>query len=156
MAELQHLDRAECLRLLAASRFGRLAVGMTGGPPLLRAVNYVFDEPSQSIVFRTGDGAKLHALLASSKAAFEIDGLDQPTRTGWSVVVRGQAEEITDPRELRRLSLAPLDSWAPGDKPHWMRIRVWTVSGRQIVEPEASVLPEESVVSRNGPVVPPG
>ena len=159
MAELQPIDRSECISLLAANRFGRLAVDMRGQPPLLRAVNYVFDEASESIVFRTADGAKFHALLASRRAAFEIDSLDQVSRTGWSVVVRGVAEEITDPRELRRLKLLPLDPWAPGEKPHWIRIRARTVTGRRIVEPEAfeySVVAEESVVSRSGPVVPPG
>jgi nitroimidazol reductase NimA-like FMN-containing flavoprotein (pyridoxamine 5'-phosphate oxidase superfamily) len=137
MAELQHLDRVESLQLLAANRFGRLAVSVNGQAPTLRPVNYVFDEPSQSVIFRTGQGSKLYGLLASRKAAFEIDGIDLVNRTGWSVVVRGLAEEILDPRELRRLARMPLDLWAPGDKPHWIRIRAGTVTGRRLVEPEA-------------------
>jgi uncharacterized protein len=156
MVELQHLEREECLRLLAGQRLGRLAVSVSGQAPLIRPVNYLFDEPTQSIVFRSGPGAKLQRLLAARQASFEIDGANLPDRTGWSVVVRGVVEEITDPFELRRLERAPLDPWAPGEKPHWIRIRVRTVSGRWIVEPEASVIPEESVVSRNGPAVPPG
>lgn len=148
MRELRQMDRAECLELLAANRFGRLAVDMGAGqPPLIRPVNYLFDERSQSVIFRTAAGSKHHALLAAHKAAFEIDGLDQQNRLGWSVVVRGVAEEITDPRELRRLGNAPLDPWGPGEKPHWMRIRAWTVSGRRIVEPEQGA--DDSVVSRS-------
>lgn len=132
------MDRAECLRLLGANRFGRLAVNIPGHPPMIRPVNYVLDERSESVVFRSDPGAKLHGLLASRKAAFEIDGLDPENRTGWSVLVRGVAEEITAPAEQRRLERLPLDPWAPGEKPHWIRIRAWTVTGRRIIEPEPS------------------
>jgi hypothetical protein len=50
------LSREECLRLLASHSFGRLAVNMGEGAPLIRPVNYVFDEPSQSVCseLRTG------------------------------------------------------------------------------------------------------
>ena len=122
-------------------------MNISGQPPLIRPVNYVFDERSQSIVFRTADGPGLHQLLASRKGAFEVDRIDLQSRTGWSVLVRGVAEEITDPSELQRLERAPLDPWAPGERPHWVRIRAWTVSGRRILEPE--VLASQSVVSRN-------
>jgi uncharacterized protein len=137
MAEIQNLDRLECLRLLAANRFGRLAVSVNGQAPAIRPVNYVFDEASQSVIFRTGQGSKLYGLLASHKAAFEVDSIDLVNRTGWSVVMRGVVEEISDPRELRRLAQLPLDLWAPGEKPHWIRIRAGTVTGRRLVEPEA-------------------
>lgn len=137
MTDLQPLTRAECLRLLAASRVGRLAVTIGDGPTI-RPVNYLFDEPSQSLIFRTAEGSKLHALLAARKAAFEVDGLDMLNRTGWSVVVRGVVDEVTVPSELRRLRRLPLDVWAPGEKPHWVRLRVRTVTGRRITEPEAT------------------
>ncbi len=127
------LERAECLELLARTSFGRLAVSRGGNAPSIRPVNYVFDEASQSVVFSTAYGSKLHALLNSAKAAFEIDGVDPATHTGWSVIVVGVTEEISNPMERRRLEKLGLDSWAPGPKPHWVRIRAWTVSGRQIV-----------------------
>lgn len=136
MVEFRHLNRSECLGLLAEHRFGRLAVNVQGQAPTIRPVNYVFDERSQSIVFRTGRGSKLFGLLTHRKASFEIDGLDVRDRTGWSVIVSGIAEEIVSPLELQRLEHLPLDPWAPGEKPRWIRIRAWTVSGRQIVESE--------------------
>jgi uncharacterized protein len=138
MVEFQHMARSDCLRLLASHRFGRIAFSVNGQAPAIRPINYLFDEPSQSIVFRTAYGSKLQGVLGSRKAAFEIDGLDQQTRTGWSVIVNGTAEEIVNPIELRRLERAPLDPWVPGDKPHWIRIRAWTVSGRRLVEPEGA------------------
>ena len=125
------LTREECLALLASNSFGRLAVAMDS--PVIRPVNYVFDEPSQSVVFQTADGSKFHAMLINGNAAFEIDGIDPGSRTGWSVIINGMTEEITSPAELRRLNRLGLETWTPGRKAHWMRIRAWTVSGRRIV-----------------------
>ena len=131
--EMLDLSRAECLRLLAANRFGRLAVALSDGAPVIRPVNYVFDDRSQSVVFRTAEGSKLHALLRSGEAALEIDGVDEGSSTGWSVIVRGLAEEVRNPSEIRRLDALGVMTWAPGTKRHWVQIRARTVTGRRIV-----------------------
>lgn len=132
-SELLELARPECLRLLAATSFGRLAVNMGDGPPVIRPVNYVFDEPSQSVIFRTALGSKFYALLNSAQAAFEIDGTDPTGRTGWSVIILGMTEEVANQVEVRGLETIGVDPWAPGFKGHWVRIRANTVSGRRIV-----------------------
>jgi nitroimidazol reductase NimA-like FMN-containing flavoprotein (pyridoxamine 5'-phosphate oxidase superfamily) len=126
------LGRVECLRLLGSSRFGRVAVMLGDGAPVIRPLNYVFDERSQSVIFRTAHGSKLHALLRAKEAAFEVDHIDPDTREGWSVVIAGMAEEVTDPGDVRRLEALGLDVWAPGSRMHWVRIRAFTVSGRRI------------------------
>jgi uncharacterized protein len=132
-SELVELSRDDCLRLLAAHHFGRFAVNMGEGPPVIRPVNYLFDTRSQSVVFRTAPGSKFHALLRSANAAFEIDGVDEESRTGWSVIIRGVTDEIINPSEIQRLDGLGVEPWAPGPKRHWMHIRAWTVSGRRIV-----------------------
>jgi nitroimidazol reductase NimA-like FMN-containing flavoprotein (pyridoxamine 5'-phosphate oxidase superfamily) len=132
-SEMLVLSREESLRLLAANTFGRLAVAMDS--PVIRPVNYIFDESSQSVAFRTADGSKFHAMLINGNAAFEIDGIDPGSRTGWSVIIVGMTEEVTNPGELRRLNRLGLETWTPGRKAHWMRIRAWTVTGRRIVLP---------------------
>jgi uncharacterized protein len=132
VTELLDLDRTECLRLLAATGIGRLVVVTEWDHPVIRPVNYVFDEPSQSVLIRSELGSKLRAVLRSAKAAFEIDGADSLGRVGWSVIIFGVAEEIDDPAELRRIKSLGLESWAPGDNAHWIRIRANTVSGRRI------------------------
>jgi uncharacterized protein len=132
-SEMLDLPRVECLRLLAASRFGRLAVALTEGAPVIRPVNYIFDQPSQSVVFRTSSGSKLHAVLRTGEAAFEIDGVDEGSRTGWSVIIHGVAEEITRQTDIRRLDALGLAPWAPGQRRRWVRIRARTVTGRRIV-----------------------
>lgn len=131
--EMLTLSREECLGLLASQTFGRLAINADHGPPVVRPVNYVFDRRSQSVVLRTAPGSKFHALLRSVEATFEIDGRDESSRTAWSVVVQGVAEEVTHPAEVRRLRELDIEPWAPGFKAHWVRVRAWTVSGRRIV-----------------------
>jgi uncharacterized protein len=128
---MHELSREECLRLLADNGVGRLAV-IGRDAPVIRPVNYAFDTPSQSIVFRTATGSKFYALLRQHTATFEVDGVDRDARSGWSVIVVGVVEEVTNPVDVRRLNGLGLEQWAPGDKPHWVRIRVRTVSGRRI------------------------
>jgi nitroimidazol reductase NimA-like FMN-containing flavoprotein (pyridoxamine 5'-phosphate oxidase superfamily) len=127
------LSREECLDLLASHQFGRLAMCTGSGPPLIRPVNYSFDKPSQSVVFRTAPGSKFQALIRSAQAAFEIDGTDQRSHTGWSVIINGVTDEVANASEIRRLDALGLEPWAPGPRPHWFHIRAWTVSGRRIV-----------------------
>jgi uncharacterized protein len=136
--KLFELPRAECLNLLGRSHFGRLAVTTGEGAPMIRPLNYVFDTRSQSVIFRTTHGTKLHGLLRAREAAFEIDGIDAGGRTGWSVVIIGVAEEVTAQSEIRRLDKLGLEVWAPGPRSHWVRIRARTVSGRRIASVAAS------------------
>ena len=130
--EMVELSREDCLGLLSAHTVGRLAVVMSSRTPVIRPVNYAFDPASQSVVFRTGRGSKFHALVNAAKAAFEIDGIDETTQTGWSVI-EGVTAEVTAPSDIDRLERLGLQLWAPGAKPHWVHIRAWTVSGRRIV-----------------------
>jgi hypothetical protein len=135
---MRELSREECLELLASQRFGRLAVVMSNGSPVIRPVNYVFDPRSQSVMFRSARGSKFHALLQASQAAFEIDGIDEETRTGWSVIIEGVTAEVSVPNDIGRLNRLGLEPWAPGPKPHWVHIRAWKVSGRRIVIPHGA------------------
>jgi nitroimidazol reductase NimA-like FMN-containing flavoprotein (pyridoxamine 5'-phosphate oxidase superfamily) len=146
-SDLVELDRDECLRLLAATNLGRLAVNVPGWPPVIRPVNYVFDESSKSVVFRSGRGSKFTALVLSGQAAFEIDGIEASGQTGWSVIVVGPAEEVTTDAEVHRLEQLGLRPWAPGHKPHWIRIRTTVVSGRRIAAEanRSSVVPPETL-----------
>jgi nitroimidazol reductase NimA-like FMN-containing flavoprotein (pyridoxamine 5'-phosphate oxidase superfamily) len=132
-ASSEVLGREECLRLLASQSLGRLAINLRSEVPMIRPVNYVFDERTQSIVFRTDFGSKLQGILITAKAAFEVDSIDAVRRTGWSVIVTGAVEKVSNHLELERFENLELRPWEPGEKPHWARIRVWTITGRRIV-----------------------
>lgn len=126
------LDADTCRNLLATLSVGRIAVSVVGWPPVIRPVSYAYDESSRSIVFRSGRGSKLTALLLSGHAAFEVDSVDEITGLAWSVIAQGRTEEITDPSELVRIERLGVQRWAPGDKPHWLRIRPEVISGRSL------------------------
>ena len=118
------LTRDECFDLLQTQDVGRLAVSWATGP-LVVPVNFVLD--GESIVFRSGPGTKLRA-LASRPVSFEVDAFDARDRTGWSVLARGRAREVSR-REVAHLEVTP---WMPDDKDHWVRLRVVAISGRRI------------------------
>lgn len=128
---LEVIDPDECRRLLATDEVGRLAV-IDGGSPAIFPVNYVVD--GEAVVFRTAEGTKL-AAGTRHPVAFEVDAFDRASRTGWSVVVAGHLEEATrfDAATLARVRALPIEPWAGGEKPHWVRLVPTRVSGRRIV-----------------------
>ncbi len=132
--KLVELSRPECLELLAAGEFGRVVISAGASQvPLIRPVNYGFEESSQSIVFRTLEGSKFHSLGRSALACFEVDGYDPESGTGWSVIVIGTTERITRPADVDRVDRLDVRAWHGGERPaHWMRIRARTVSGRRL------------------------
>src|SRR5579864_7564089 len=128
-AQLQELTKTECFELLANEHLGRLAVVDDRGPVVF-PVNYVLDR--HTVIFRTEEGTKLHAASRGSRACFEVDGTDATARTGWSVVVRGEVTEVTDPAELARLRELPLRAWAPGPRNRYARVLPAVLTGRRV------------------------
>ena len=126
---MRELNAEDCVDLLRGQHVGRVAVVTRAGWPLIRPVDYVFDERSRSVVFRSRPGSKLHALSHSDRASFEIDsGAD--TSATWSVIVTGVVETITRPPEIERLERLDLDTRVAAEPSTWLRIRPNVVSGR--------------------------
>lgn len=126
------LSREESLALLASKRVGRISVTMRALPTIL-PVTYVLDAKTESIVFRTGYGTKLYAAGRNSVVAFEIDEIDEATRTGWSVVAIGTASEVTDRQELDRLAQLPLLPWVKTtEMSHTIAIPIVHLAGRRL------------------------
>lgn len=127
---IEVIDRSECLELLAADVVGRIGI-VVHGAPLVLPVNYVLD--GEAVVFRTGPGSKL-AAAERAPACFEIDGFDRESHAGWSVVVSGRLEEVTEHQhaELARLKDLGITPWIPEGRDHWMRIVAGHVSGRRV------------------------
>ncbi len=126
---LEILDREVSLQLLEQATLGRLGVTSDALPTIL-PVNFRFD--GDRILIRTGVGTKLHAAASGAVVAFEVDDFDPMYHSGWSVVVTGRAEEVTDPDQLERVRDLHLAHWAPADG-HIIAIDPAIVSGRRIV-----------------------
>jgi uncharacterized protein len=125
----QELTRSECFDLLAGATLGRIALVDDRGPIAL-PVNFVLDQ--HAIVFRTAEGTKLDAACRGSRVAFEVDAIDEAAGVSWSVLIRGEAADVTDPAELTRLSQLPLRPWAPGATNCYVRILPAVLTGRRI------------------------
>ena len=132
----------ECIRRLGVHHVGRLAV-VVGHYPQVFPVNYRLDD--DIVVFRTHLGTKLLA-AHHANVSFQVDLIDESTHSGWSVLVLGMAEDVTDHTgdlaadRSRLLDVAP---WAPGDKSRVVRIIPAHVTGRELHGVSDSYWPDE-------------
>ena len=124
----------ECRTLLATRQLGRIGLA-DGAYPLILPVNYVLD--GDAVVIRT-DSPKITAAADHTRVAFEVDDVDERTRSGWSVLVQGWASLITRPDELGRAEALGLQTWAPGTRGHYVRIHSEMVSGRRLLGAQAN------------------
>jgi nitroimidazol reductase NimA-like FMN-containing flavoprotein (pyridoxamine 5'-phosphate oxidase superfamily) len=134
---LEELTVDECLRLLRTQQVGRLGV-VVGGYPLIFPLNYGLDD--DVVVIRTVLGQKLSGAQGTN-VTFEVDELDPVHLSGWSVMIRGTAGEVTshDDAETReRTERAAPTPWPAGEHPHLVRIIPRAMTGRRI-RPVASI-----------------
>ncbi len=117
---------AKCWDFLGSVAVGRLATA-TDNQPTIYPLNYVVD--GESVVFRSAEGSKLSQLTENDIVAFEADGWDE--QTGWSVIIKGHGEIISDPAELARAERLPLLPWVPTMKSNFVRITADEISGRR-------------------------
>ena len=131
-ATMQVLTTEECYRLLATHEIGRIGV-LAGGFPLILPVNYGLD--GTTVVIRTRPGT-LQQAAEHANVTFEVDEIDPWKRTGWSVLVRAQAEEVGPAHRdelVTRTHATGVEPWAPGEHGTWLRLITHDISGRRIV-----------------------
>jgi uncharacterized protein len=124
---LELLDEAQCLRLLAGESLGRVGISV-GALPAIFPVNYSMVDGD--VVFRTGQGLKLRAALDHTIVAFEVDRASAELHQGWSVLVVGMAEEVTD--DVDSCDRVVPAACLGGDRHHLVRIHPEFISGRRI------------------------
>jgi uncharacterized protein len=130
---LKELSWDECFALLEQESVGRLIYVDDMGPAAV-PVNYAV--AGQSIVFRSQDGSKVRG-LRDHAVAFEVDHIDDSSRSGWSVLVRGTGEEV----EMERVPdlLRPINDDVPlpakrGVHRVWVVISPTRVTGRRLAD----------------------
>ena len=126
---MEHLSTEVCWQLLTTSPIGRIGV-LVDSAPEVYPVNFRVD--GRSVLFRSDPGTKLRGLDRSPSVCFEVDGFDDGDRSGWSVLVKGRAQELTDAADVRAAEATPLDPWGHGPKSHWIRIVPAEVTGRRL------------------------
>ncbi|WP_157031901.1 helix-turn-helix domain-containing protein [Kitasatospora cheerisanensis] len=124
---LGELDEAECWTRLGSNGLGRLARTGPDGP-VVRPVGYLVHD--RTVLYRTSPDGVL-APGAGGDAAFEVDRADTELGEGWSVLMIGPLEYVTEPALLAELPQPPAHG-------RWVRLTPTTVTGRSIRTPRAS------------------
>ena len=124
---LSELEPDECWRLLEARPVGRLAwTGPTG--PVIVPTNYAVVD--RTLRLRTTAYGALAREVDDSLVAFEVDELDDATRTGWSVLVRARAR-LAYPGGAGRHHHGA-EPWPAGPRPVQVVLEPHSVSGRRL------------------------
>jgi nitroimidazol reductase NimA-like FMN-containing flavoprotein (pyridoxamine 5'-phosphate oxidase superfamily) len=130
----------QCWERLSASSVGRVAFVVDGWPVVL-PVNYAI--AGGDVVFRSGPGSKLTAARRTNQVSLQVDSIDVVYRSGWSVLLFGSAETVTDATEIAGIEDLGLRTWArtyPSEDMEWIRIRPVSITGRRL--PRAWRYPE--------------
>ena len=128
-ARIRDLDRQECLELLLNRRAGRVAFNDEHGPAVL-PVNYAVD--GEDVLIATSPYGAIARWATERPVAFEVDDLDESSESGWSVVVRGRAEQA----EYLDMPVDPADlpyPWAEGARTYVLRIHGRDLTGRRLI-----------------------
>ena len=130
---LEELSWDECFVLLRQQVVGRLVyqdeLGLAAVP-----VNYAV--AGNTIVFRSEAGSKVRG-LQERDIAFQVDHVDTVSHSGWSVLIRGTAEEVDFERLselIGQIDGAPPQPWKKGIHNIWVVITPKGVSGRSLAD----------------------
>lgn len=132
---LEILSEEQCRELLASRDLGRIAFPLDDETEIF-PVNYSTD--GVIIVFRTTPGTKL-AQSTLSRVAFEVDDWAPAAKVGWSVVLKGVAQEVTagiDPFSTA-LRASEVDPLAPGEHKRWIAVYPSEITGRRFRRSQA-------------------
>jgi hypothetical protein len=128
---LRVLGFEECLERLRTAPVGRLAL-VHMGEPVVFPVNHAID--GVDVIFRTSWGSKLQVAENSGVVAYEVDGYDSMSESGWSVVVKGRAQLVYESADTDRYDQLGLRSWADREgRGFWVRVRPVEMTGREII-----------------------
>ena len=84
------------------------------------------------LIFRTPPETEAGRCANGHPVAFEVDQVDEFLRAGWSVLVTGEASEITSD-ELRMLDLSQApDPWPDGWYSIFLQVPLTKITGRRV------------------------
>lgn len=127
---IESLDRDTCLALLPTARVGRVGWVTPDGHAMILPVNFVLD--GETVVFSSGEGTKLDAVREGRVVTFEVDALEPALQAGWSVLIIGAAEVITNAAEIHRIEELHLAPWAPLRGRVFIRLPADEITGRRL------------------------
>ncbi len=127
--ELDELASGDSEALLAPGGIGRVVFVAPRGPV---AVPVNFKMLDGDIVFRTAGSAAVVAAVGEGPVSFEVDHIDDALYEGWSVLVTGKGEVLTEPGELESVKTLGISPWVGGKKDHYVRVTPKEITGRRV------------------------
>lgn len=126
---LEILSPDECRRLLESNQVGRLGYCTDFGPRIV-PMNYTV--VGDGLTFRTGASTEAARHVPSHAVAFEVDYIDESLKTGWSVLVLGNAR-LLDAASVLLLDVrrAPRP-WPEGHRSLILQLPLSRVTGRRV------------------------
>lgn len=127
---MTRLSEQECFELLRTTTVGRIGF-VHEGRVLIIPVNFLVD--GRDIVIRTAPDGPLSTLPSSPVlVAFEIDHHDDLAASGWSVLLNGSVEAISEEQLASVPGAASRLPWAEGDRSLPLRLTPDAISGRRV------------------------
>jgi transcriptional regulator with XRE-family HTH domain len=126
------LDSESCAALIRDGGVGRVLFHEPRG---LVALPVNFRVLDGAVIFRTGASASLIQAVQSASdghLSFEVDHIDDALTEGWSVLITGDAQVISDPDERELAKATGVTPWADGTKDVYIRITPKEMTGRRI------------------------
>jgi len=124
------LDPLECRQLLSRARIGRVALSIDA-LPAVRTVKFALAD--NDVLFRVAPTSRLRRAATGAVVAFHADHYDEQAGEGWTVLVRGMCEEISNVHAAAELASLQLEPWAntpTGDV--LMRVPMSMISGERV------------------------
>ena len=128
---IETLSEAECFDLLKSGQIGRFVFQDAEG---LAALPVNYGVAGAQVIFRTDVGSHLREVL-DGPVAFEVDHAEDETGKGWSVLLRGSAEEysLEQVHELLHSTHGTVPHpWAEGVHNIWIAVTPAKVTGRRL------------------------
>lgn len=123
------LSTDECWALIAGQTTGRIGFLHEGQVTIWPLNCIVYD---RGVYFRTAEDGVI-ARSGLERAAFQLDHIESVARSGWTILVNGRVERVTDPGLLTTLWGRPTDEpWAPGQRNVFFGITGDRISGRRV------------------------
>jgi len=128
MSQISPLSVDDCWSALAGADLGRIGFDLGRGPRI-HPVNFVLD--GRSVLVLTAEDTELglfeELFSAGAMVAFEVDEVDRPSRTGWSVLLSGHLKRMG-----AQDAVPDLEPWADGERTELLRLVPVEVTGRRL------------------------
>lgn len=127
---LSELSKSECFEVLRAAPLARVGLSVDALPAIFPVFIAVLDDV---IVFPTLAGTSLATGALGSIVALQVDTFDPALHEGCSVLVRGFADELTDPRRAAAARERLHPDWTAVPRSQLVELTPTFVTGRHFI-----------------------